>query len=157
MMPNAGRPTRPSTGVLRDTADEASMTGDSGSMTARERAALRARAEQARHRARALTAQTLVLSAKTQRQFHDAEVRIAVAKELHERLQDVVARCARLARVLDEPPEQAVLVVKEAATEAIAIAKTKAGVVDPLEAQLLREQLVRWTVDAYFNPGPLSS
>lgn len=126
-------------------------------MSPRDRAALRAHAEQSQHRARALTAQSLVHAAKAQQRFRDAQARVAVASELRGRLQDVVARCARLARALDEPPEHAVLAVKEAATEAIAIAKTKAGVVDPLEAQLLREQLVRWTVDAYFSTGPLSS
>lgn len=154
-----GPPTRHPQILLRGhvLADEESMAGDERPYSSSERAALRARAEQVRNRARALTAQALVLSANAQRQFRDADAHMNVAKELRDRLRDVTARQARLARALEEPPEHAVLRVKETATEAIAIAKVKVGTIDPVEAQLLREQLVRWTVDAYFSATPLSS
>jgi hypothetical protein len=125
--------------------------------TASERATLRARAEQARGRARALAAQSLVLKANARGHFKDAAARAAVANELRNRLQEITARNARLSRALGEPAEQTVIRVKEAAAEAIAIAKTKTRAIDPIEAQLLREQLVRWTIDAYFSTGPLSS
>lgn len=133
------------------------MGGDPGRSSTFERTALRARAEQACRRARALTAQTLVLSANAQRQFQDAGARVSLSKDLQDRLKGIVIQHARLARALDDTPEHAVMCVKEAAAEAIAIAKSKAGTIDLVDAQLLREQLVRWTVDAYFSVGPFSS
>ena len=117
----------------------------------------RARAERARTRARALSAKALVLHARANVHVAHAAAEVGRAKALRLRLREVVSEHAKLSRRIGEPPEQTVVRIKEAATEAVALARTKAAAVDPFEAQHLRDQLVRWTLDAYFSDGPLSS
>lgn len=43
------------------------------------------------------------------------------------------------------------LTIKQATMKAIAIARTKVDTIDLVEVQFLREQLVRWSVVAYFD------
>lgn len=75
----------------------------------------------------------------------------AAARQLCDRLRETVSRHARLCRGQDGPPEQTVLRIKQATMKAIAIARTKVDTIDLVEVQFLREQLVRWSVVAYFD------
>ncbi|HEY3584923.1 MAG TPA: hypothetical protein VGL90_11160, partial [Casimicrobiaceae bacterium] len=78
---------------------------------------------------------------------------VAASTELRDRLRAMVVKHARLTRALGEPPEQAIVEVKTLATAAIDEVRAGRTKIDNRDAQMLRDDLVRWTIDAYFGIG----
>ena len=122
-------------------------------MTAAQRDALRSDARETRERARAVAVESLRLrgSAKTQRMTADALV--ITSKELRDQLRAMMVKHARLTRALGEPPEHAVIEVKSLASAAVDDARAGRSKIDTRDAQMLQDDLVRWTIDAYFGVG----
>ena len=122
-------------------------------MTAAQRDALRSDARETRERARAVAAESLRLrgNAKTQRMTADALV--ITSKELRDQLRAMMVKHARLSRALGEPPEHAVIEVKSLASAAVDDARAGRSKIDTRDAQMLQDDLVRWTIDAYFGIG----
>lgn len=122
-------------------------------MTAAQRDALRSDARETRERARAVAAESLRLrgNAKTQRMTADALV--ITSKELRDQLRAMMVKHARLTRALGEPPEHAVIEVKSLASAAVDDARAGRSKIDTRDAQMLQDDLVRWTIDAYFGIG----
>ncbi|HTI63791.1 MAG TPA: hypothetical protein VL524_09765 [Gemmatimonadaceae bacterium] len=127
---------------------------DAGSpLTPAQRDALRADARDTRERARAVAAESLRLRSNAKEQRMSADSRVTVSKDLRDRLRAMVVKHARLTRALGEPPEQAILEVKTLASAAVDDVRASVETVDTREAQALRDDLVRWTIDAYFGVG----
>jgi hypothetical protein len=64
---------------------------------------------------------------------------------LREPVRDAVMAFARAERAAGKPPEHVVIVLKKAATDAYYRAT------GPIDARRLREDIVRWGIDAYFT------
>lgn len=122
-------------------------------LTAAQREALRADARDTRERARAVAAESLRLRWNAKEQRMSADARVTVSKDLRDRLRAMVVKHARLTRALGEPPERAILEVKTLASAAVDDVRATISTVDTREAQALRDDLVRWTIDAYFGIG----
>ena len=127
---------------------------DAGSgLTAAQLEALRADARETRERARAVAAESLRLRASAKVRRMTADARVVASKDLRDRLRAMVVKHARLTRALGEPPDQAIIEVKTLASAALADVRASLPTVDTRDAQKLRDDLVRWTIDAYFGVG----
>lgn len=122
-------------------------------LTAAQLEALRADARETRERARAVAAESLRLRSTAKVQRMTADARVIASKDLRDRLHAMVVKHARLSRALGEPPEQAIIEVKTLASAAIAEVRASVPTIDVRDAQKLRDDLVRWTIDAYFGVG----
>ena len=122
-----------------------------GSFTPEERTALLAKAEAARARAAELIAKSLVLQAHAVEQRETTAAAIHDSALLREELCSVIAQHARVARALGESPERVVLQIKSASADAVAAAYSQSTSILPLHERLLREDLVSWTIQAYFG------
>jgi len=111
---------------------------------------VRESARAARERARTLAARLLVLRSTATTKTLTAAVLVAEAKVLRDSLRATVSSHAQLMRELEEPPERVVTIVKELAADAARDAMTKASA-DWMKVRALREDLVRWTIDAYYG------
>jgi hypothetical protein len=80
-----------------------------------------------------------------------AESLIAAAAVLREELREKVAAHARLMRRLDVPAERVIVAVKDVATDA-ARNSLAPHASDWATMRDLRDDLVRWTIDAYYAP-----
>jgi hypothetical protein len=122
-------------------------------LTAAERQALRADARETRERARAIAAESLRLRTTSKAQRMTADALVGASKELRDRLRAMVVKHARLTRALGETPEQAIVEVKTVASGAVDDVRASTRTFDQHDAQMLRDDLVRWTIDAYFGVG----
>lgn len=122
-----------------------------GSFTPEERTALLAKAEAARARAAELIAQALVVQAHVVEQREATTAALHDSTLLREELRNAVAQHARVARALGDSPERVVLQIKSATADAVAAAYSQSTSILPLHERLLREDLVSWTIQAYFG------
>ena len=122
-------------------------------LTSAQREALRADARETRERARAVAAESLRLRTSSRAQNMTADALVAASKDLRDRLRAMAVKHARLTRALGETPEQAIIEVKSLASAAVKDVTTSRYRVDHREEQMLRDDLVRWTIDAYFGVG----
>lgn len=119
------------------------------------RDALYEAARGARARARALVAETLVLRARFESLRLSAGRSLADADVLLGRLQGSVSDYVTAMRTVGEAPERVVTLVKELADEATLDAVAVRSNIDLTEARRLRETVVRWAIDSYYEPPPL--
>ena len=122
-------------------------------LTAAQRDALRSDARETRERARAVAAESLRLRTSAKAEVMAADAIVAASKELRDQLRAMMVKHARLTRALGEPPEHALVEVKSLASAAIDDARAGRANIDRRDAQMLRDDLVRWTIDAYFGVG----
>lgn len=122
-------------------------------LTAAQREALRSDARETRERARAVAAESLRLRTSAKARAVEAEALVATSKELRDHLRAMVVKHARLTRALGETPEHAVIEVKSLASAAVDDVRASRTTIDTRDAQMLRDDLVRWTIDAYFGIG----
>jgi hypothetical protein len=122
-------------------------------LTAAERESLRADARETRERARAVAAESLRLRTTAKARMMTADALVAASKDLRDRLRTMVVKHARLTRALGEPAEQVIIEVKSLASAAEADVRESFRTLDRRDAQMLRDDLVRWTIDAYFGVG----
>jgi uncharacterized coiled-coil DUF342 family protein len=111
------------------------------------------KARELRARSKALVARVLQTRGKSRQLIEAAESARQAAAEalrLDDELQRTVRSYAALLQQLGEPPETAVVSVKEIAWEAAQMLDNPLRV-RPLERQGLVNDLVRWTVAAYFT------
>lgn len=127
------------------------MAEQVGSFTPDERATLLAQAQAARLRAAGLIAQALVAQARFVEQRDTAAMASGEAASLRDDLRDAIAQHAQVARALGDSPESVVLQIKSTAADAVAAAHSQASAILPLHERLLREDLVSWTIRAYFG------
>ena len=122
-------------------------------ITSAQREALRADARETRERARAIAAESLRLRTSAKVQRSNADALVAASKDLRDRLRATAVKHAHLARALGEPPEHAIIEVKALASAAASEVSAGRRRVDHRDEQMLRDDLVRWTIDAYFGVG----
>lgn len=122
-------------------------------LTAAQRDALRVDARETRERARAIAAESLRLRTTAKARQMTADTLVAASKELRDRLRAMVVKHARLTRALGEPAEQVIIEVKTMASAAEDDVREAGRTLDRRDAQTLRDDLVRWTIDAYFGVG----
>jgi hypothetical protein len=122
-----------------------------GRFTPDDRAALLAQAEAARARAAELIAQALLIQAQLVEQLDRGASVSDEATVVRDELRSAVAEHARAARALGDSPETVVLQIKSTTADAVAAAYSQASAILPLQERLLREDLVSWTIQAYFG------
>jgi hypothetical protein len=112
--------------------------------------------EAVRESARAALARAQELAVRVLRGHADATANtlaadslIVKAAEVRDELRETVAAHARFMRRLDVTPERVIMVVKEVATGAARDALA-GHASDWATMRTLRDDLVRWTIDAYY-------
>jgi hypothetical protein len=111
-------------------------------LTPEERKALLARADEARSNSRVAAARCALLLAAAEVRVRETEATIEEAREIMNELEKNVRSYARVLRQSDTPPDQALLLVKEAIAFEIPARN--------LATRRLLDDVAVWCIDAYY-------
>jgi hypothetical protein len=116
-----------------------------------DREAIQESARRARESAHALAARALLIRSNASDQKMRAEELVAASMAIRDKLRAAVTEHARFMRQLGQTPELVVITVKELADAAAREVQAVTDTSDWRIARQLREDLVRWTIDAYYG------
>lgn len=117
-----------------------------------DREAIRDRAKLARERSSRLIAECAQLVADLEGALQNAESLIAMANSRRDALQESVTEFAACVRAIGAPPERAVTMAKEIAANAIEEAASVHQLTRGEAVRELRDDVVRWMIDGYYQP-----